>query len=152
MTRSRLLTSLDATRLKPSGQLPDGRLTCAIASADVRLASPFPANQYPIAAKTRCAKKLILLAVSDGSPLSSPVAKNISISLFPKSMSLDAVPPHLRGATRSSRTSRRDAVGVSMLQRGCHADEQHRCARSSRVVLISRRWYQVGGDARALRR
>jgi hypothetical protein len=37
MTRSRLLTSLDATRLKPSGQLPDGRLTCAVASADVRL-------------------------------------------------------------------------------------------------------------------
>jgi hypothetical protein len=44
-----------------------------------------------------------------------------------------------RGASRSSRTLRRDAVGVSMLQRGFHADEQHRCARSSRVVLASRR-------------
>jgi hypothetical protein len=92
-----------------------------------------------------------LQAASNGSPLSSPVAKNISISVFPKSMSLDAVPPHMRGATRSSRTSRRDAVGVSMLQRACHADEQHRCARSSRVVPIPRRWYQIGGDARALR-
>jgi hypothetical protein len=32
LTRSRLLTSLDAKRgQKPGGQLPDGRLTCAIA-------------------------------------------------------------------------------------------------------------------------
>jgi hypothetical protein len=29
-----------------------------------------------------------------------------------------------RGASRSSRTLRRDAVGVSMLQRGFHADER----------------------------
>jgi hypothetical protein len=34
---------LDARRgRKPSGQLPDGRLTCAIAGADVRSACPFP--------------------------------------------------------------------------------------------------------------
>jgi hypothetical protein len=83
---------------------------------------------------------------------SSPLTKNISLSFFPKLMSLGAVPPHMRGASRSSRTLRRDAVGVSMLQRGCHADERHRCARSSRVVPIPRRWYQIGGNARALRR
>jgi hypothetical protein len=40
------LTTLDAMRLKPSGQLPDGRLTCAIASADVRLA-PVPCQSIP---------------------------------------------------------------------------------------------------------
>jgi hypothetical protein len=137
------------TRQKPSDQLPDGRLTCAIAGADVRLACPFPPINARLPPKTICAKKLILRAASNGSACPVLLREIFRFRFFPKLMSLDAVPPHMRGASRSSRTLRRDAVGVSMLQRGCHADEQHRCARSNRVVLIPRRWYQIGDDAYA---
>ena len=152
LARWRHLISLEAKRGRsPSGRLPDGRITGAFAAADVRLAcsfSPINARLPPkrLRQKTHFASRLKRISRS------SPLTKNISLSFFPKLMSLDAVPPHMRGASRSSRTLRRDAVGVSMLQRGCHADERHRCARSNRVVLIPRRWYQIGDDARALRR
>jgi hypothetical protein len=43
LARWRHLISSEAKRGRsPSGRLPDGRITCAIAGADVRLACPFP--------------------------------------------------------------------------------------------------------------
>jgi hypothetical protein len=99
-----------------------------------------------IAAQIARAKTRISRAGSSRSS-SLPLARNISLSFYQNLWLGHAVPSHLRGASRSSRTLRRDAVGVSMLQRGLHADERRRCARSSRVVLIPRRWYHARDDA-----
>ena len=77
-----------------------------------------PADAQSIAAQIARAKKRILRAVSNRSPLSSPQGK---IILFLFIRNYDCMQPSRldrRGASRSSRTWRRDAVGVSMLQRG----------------------------------
>ena len=49
---------------------------------------------------------------------------------------------HHRGASRSSRNVARDAMDAVVSQ-----DVRHSCVRSSRVVLIPRRWDQVSGVA-----
>ena len=53
-----------------------------------------------------------------------------------------AVPAHLRGVSRSSRTLGRDAVDAY-----APADERRESGRRSRVVLMPRRWHQLGDDA-----
>ncbi len=68
--------------------------------------------------RTIRAEKLISPVASTTSPLSSHSRKNIPLSFFQNSCFSIPVPPRLRDASRSSRTWRRDAVGVSMLQRG----------------------------------
>ncbi|MGC2774055.1 MAG: hypothetical protein WA418_00300 [Bradyrhizobium sp.] len=64
------------------------------------------------------AEKLISRATSITSPLSSPARKNILLSFFRIQYIFTPSRLDTRGASRSSRTLRRDAVGVSMLQRG----------------------------------
>ena len=53
-----------------------------------------------------------------------------------------AIPSHMRGVSRSSRTLERDAVDA-----GGAFDERRGRGRRSRVVLTPRRWRQVGGSA-----
>src|SRR5579863_5861273 len=83
--------------------------------------------------------------------LSSPSAKNISLrDLLETPLLIPAVPPRYEG---------RIAI-VTNVERGMRwtlwrrVDERRRGGRQSRVVLIPRRWNQVGGDAshRGLRR
>jgi len=52
-----------------------------------------------------------------------------------------AVPPRMRGVSRSSRTLGRDAVDA-----GCAFDERAARGRRSCVVLTPRRWRQVCGS------
>ena len=75
--------------------------------------------------------------------LSTPSAKNISLRRLLKSALL--IPPsrlEQRGASRSSRTLVRDAMDAAATQ-----DERRCGGRRSRVVLMPRRWHQVGDDA-----
>jgi hypothetical protein len=51
-------------------------------------------------AKIACAQKLILRVLSTRFHLSSPAAKNIPLSFFPKSMSPVRIPRSKRGALR----------------------------------------------------
>jgi hypothetical protein len=57
-----------------------------------------------------------------------------------------AIPPHLRGVSRSSRT-----LGAGCDGREDAADEQRMRGRRSRVVLTPRRWRQAGGVIRRRR-
>src|SRR5713101_4251816 len=95
--------------------------------------------------------------------VSSPICKNISVSIHPKSL-LELSPSHPtrgayhdrhgRGAGCGGRGSVLRATGsqggffesVSDQQ---HADERCCCGRRSRVVLTPRRWCQVRGVASA---
>jgi hypothetical protein len=79
--------------------------------------------------------------------VSSPIDKNIS--LFPtgkSSLHARPVPPHKRGASRSSRT-----LGAGCGGRGSVQTYALACGRRSRVVLMPRRWHQVGGNIRRRR-
>jgi hypothetical protein len=72
--------------------------------------------------------------------LSSPVRKNIPLHRGPKSLlKLPTSRPTQRGVSRSSRTLERDAVDADGAK-----DEGAGCGRRSRVVLMPRRWHQVG--------
>jgi hypothetical protein len=98
--------------------VPDGRLTCENCWRRCAMGLPAPADQCAIGAKTACAKKLILQAASSGSPRPVRFRKIFLFRFFRNWCLLMPSRLDMRGASRSSRTLRRDAVGVSMLQRG----------------------------------
>jgi hypothetical protein len=75
------------------------------------------------------------------------VAAASACCLTPKHLTVCNVPPH-RGAFRDRHERRaRDAVDA-----GCATDEGADRGRRSRVVLMPRRWHQVGENAYASRR
>jgi hypothetical protein len=87
-----------------------------------------------------CGENFISRSVSTRSTLPGRTAKIFLFLIIRKYVLLSPSRLSQRGASRSSRTLRRDAVGVSVLQRGCFPRRRTaRCARSSRVVLASRR-------------
>jgi hypothetical protein len=71
-----------------------------------------------VVAKIACAKTLIFRADSNRSPPSGRIAQIFVFRFIRKHVYLSPSRLDQRGASRSSRTLRRDAVGVSVLQRG----------------------------------
>jgi hypothetical protein len=99
-------------------------------------------------AKMACVKKLNSQNFSNRSLLSSRLPQIFYFLFFRNRDYLHAVPPHTRGVSRSSRTSGAGCGGrVDAAAWLIRADEQRRCARSSRAVLIPRRWYHARDDA-----
>jgi hypothetical protein len=106
------------------------------------------ANHLPIALlrppshsiRIVCAKREISWALSVPSARSSPARKNIPLPFFRNSCFSPCHPASMRGANASSRTRGGDAMDAL----GSH-DERRSRGRSSRVVLISRRWDQACG-------
>jgi hypothetical protein len=81
--------------------------------------------------------------------LSSPLRKNILIFRKRKSPYNPRRPvPTKRGVSRSSRTLGAGCDGRKSPGAILCADERRFCGRRSRVVLMPRRWHQVGGAIR----
>jgi hypothetical protein len=68
-----------------------------MAGTDARSACPVPTYQCPIAAENHPRQKTHFASRLKRIALSSPATKNISLSFFPKSVSLHAVPPRYEG-------------------------------------------------------